>query len=106
MSEVSVSVAFRHLEPTNALKRYVEDKIHRIGKYFARPLKAHVVLSLDAKQRQIVEVELQAHRFKAHGKEENRDLYAAIDLVIDKLERQVQKHKEKIKLESRRKTRP
>jgi putative sigma-54 modulation protein len=53
----------------------------------------------------MVEVELQTHGFTVHGKEETADLYSAIDLVMDKLERQVQKHKEKVKLEKRRKPR-
>jgi putative sigma-54 modulation protein len=105
MSEVRVYVAFRHIAPTEALKHYAEDKVHKIGKYFSRPLEAHVVLSVDSKQRQVVEIELQTHGFNVHSREETSDLYAAIDLVMDKLERQVQKHKEKVKLERRRKLR-
>jgi putative sigma-54 modulation protein len=105
MSDVKVSVSFRHTQPTEALKHYAEEKIHKIGKYFSRPLEAHVVMSVDARQRQVVEVELLAHGFNVHGKEETSDLYSAIDLVMDKLERQVQKHKEKVKLERRRKAR-
>jgi putative sigma-54 modulation protein len=105
MTEVKISVAFRHTEPTAALKDYAEGKVHKIGKYFSRPLEAHVVLSVDSKQRQVAEVELQTHGFTVHGKEETSDLYSAIDLVMDKLERQVQRHKEKVKLERRRKPR-
>jgi putative sigma-54 modulation protein len=105
MSEVKVSVAFRHTAPTDALKRYAEEKVHKVGRYFSRPLEAHVVLSVDSKQRQAVEVELQTPGFTVHCKEETTDLYSAIDLVMDKLERQVQKHKEKVKLERRRKLR-
>ncbi|HET8563993.1 MAG TPA: ribosome-associated translation inhibitor RaiA [Candidatus Binatia bacterium] len=103
MSDVKVSVTFRHTEPTDALKHYAEDKIHKIGKYFARPLEAHVVLSVDSRERQMAEVSFQIQGTTIHSKEETADLYSAIDLVMDKIERQIQKHKEKSKLEKRRK---
>ncbi|HZA54306.1 MAG TPA: ribosome-associated translation inhibitor RaiA [Candidatus Udaeobacter sp.] len=103
MSEVKVSVTFRHTEPTEALKRYAEEKVHRIGKYFSRPLEAHVVLSVDAKELHFAEVELHTHGGNMiHGKEETEDLYSAIDLVMDKVERQVKKQKGKNKLGRRR----
>jgi ribosome hibernation promoting factor len=102
MSEVTVSVTFRHIESTAALKKYAEEKIHKIGKYFSHPLDAHVTLAVDAKQRQLAEVELHTHGAMIHGKELNQDLYAAIDLVLDKIERQVRKQKEKSKVSRRR----
>lgn len=102
MSDVKVAVTFRHTEPTDALKQYAEEKIHRIGKYFYRPLEAHVVLSVDSKQRQMAEVELRVRGNRIHGKEETADLYSAIDLVMDKIERQIKKRKEKIKVGRRR----
>jgi putative sigma-54 modulation protein len=103
MSDVKVSVTFRHTEPTDALKRYAEEKIHRLGKYFSQPLDAHVVLSVESKERQSAEVELHAHGTMIHGKEQTEDLYSAIDLVTDNLKRQVRKQKDKAKLEPRRK---
>jgi ribosome hibernation promoting factor len=102
MSEVTVSVTFRHIESTAALKKYAEEKIHKLGKYFSHPLDAHVILAVDAKQRQLAEVELHTHGAMIHGKEQHQDLYAAIDLVLDKIERQVRKHKEKNKVSRRR----
>jgi putative sigma-54 modulation protein len=102
MSEITVSVTFRHIEPTAALKKYAEEKIHKIGKYFSHPLDAHVILAVDAKQRQLAEVELHTHGAMIHGKEQHQDLYAAIDLVLDKVERQVRKQKEKSKVSRRR----
>jgi putative sigma-54 modulation protein len=103
MSDVKVSVTFRHTEPTDALKQYAEEKIHRLGKYFTQPLNAHVVLSVESKERQSAEVELHAHGTMIHGKEQTEDLYSAIDLVTNNLKRQVRKQKDKIKLEPRRK---
>ena len=102
MSEITVSVTFRHIEPTAALKKYAEQKIDKIGKYFSHPLDAHVILAVDAKQRQLAEIELHTHGAMIHGKEQHEDLYAAIDLVLDKIERQVRKHKEKSKVSRRR----
>ncbi len=102
MSEIKVSVTFRHIEPTEALKQYVEQKLHRIGKFFSRPLDAHVILAVESRECQLAEVELHAHGATLHGKEENQDLYAAIDLTIDKIERQIKKQKEKTKLKRKR----
>jgi putative sigma-54 modulation protein len=73
MTDVKVSVTFRHTDPTAALKRYAEEKVHKIGKYFYRPLEAHVVLSVDSRDRQLAEVTLQAQRLNIHGREETTD---------------------------------
>ena len=61
------------------------------------------MLSVESKERQIAEVDLHTLGTTLHGKEETEDLYAAIDLVMDNLKRQVQKLKDKIILEPRRK---
>ena len=102
MTDVKVSVTFRHTEPTGALKRYAEEKVHKIGKYFYRPLEAHVVLSVDSRNRQLAEVTLQARRMTIHGREETEDLYSAIDLVVDKIEQQIRKYKTKLRLRRKR----
>ncbi len=104
MSDVKVSVTFRHTQPTDALKHYAEQKIHKIGRHFPKNLEAHVVLSVESKVRQFAEVILQTtNGVTINGKEQTDDLYAAIDLVMEKIERQVQKQKEKFK-ERRRRT--
>jgi len=103
MSEVKVSVTFRHTRPTDALKHYAEEKIHKIGKHFPKNLEAHVILSVESKARQLAEVTLQTtNGVTINGKEQTSDLYSAIDLVMDKVERQVQKQKEKFKGRRRR----
>ena len=99
MSEIRVSVTFRHTQPTEALKQYAEQKMHRVGKYFSKPLGAHVILAVDAKERQVAEVELHTHGTMILGKEQHQDLYAAIDLAIDKIERQIKKQKTKTKVQ-------
>src|SRR3970040_2342226 len=102
MTDVKVTVTFRHTQPTDALKSYAEEKAHKIGKYFDRPLEAHVVLSVDSKERQVAEVTLQTRRLTIHGREETSDLYSAIDLVMDKVERQVRKDKAQTGVRSRK----
>lgn len=102
MSDVKVFVTFRHTQPTDALKRYVEEKVHKTGKYFYRSLDAHVVLSVDSKERQVAEVTLQTRRLTIHGREETTDLYSAIDLVMDKVEQQIRKYKTKTRLRRRK----
>jgi putative sigma-54 modulation protein len=102
MSDVKVVVTFRHTQPTDALKHYAQEKIHRLGKYFSRPLVAHVVLAVDSKERQTAEVELHMHGITIHCRGETQDLYSAIDSVMDKLQRQIKKQKEKIQLNRRR----
>ena len=102
MSDVKVLVTFRHTQPTDALKRYAEEKIHRIGNYVSRPLVAHVVLAVDSKERQTAEVELHMHGIIIHSRGQTADLYSAIDSVIDKLQRQVKKQKEKSQLNRKR----
>ena len=102
MTDVKVSMTFRHTQPTDALKHYVEEKVHKIGKYFYRPLEAHVVLMVDSRERQGAEVTLQTRRVTIHGREETTDLYSAIDLVMDKVEQQIRKYKTKTRLKRRR----
>jgi putative sigma-54 modulation protein len=102
MSDIKVSVTFRHTQPTAALKLYVEQKIHRIGKYFSHPLDARVILAVESKECQVAEVELHTHGTMILGKEQHQDMYAAIDLAIDKIERQIKKQKAKTKLKRRR----
>ena len=99
MSEIKVSVTFRHTQPTEALKQYAGQKVRRVGKYFSQPLDAHVILAVDAKERQVAEVELHTHGTMILGKEQHQDMYAAIDLAIDKIERQIKKQKTKTKVQ-------
>ena len=60
---------FPPYQPTEALKQYAEQKVRRIGKYFSQPLDAHVILAVDAKERQVAEVELHTHGTMILGKE-------------------------------------
>jgi putative sigma-54 modulation protein len=87
---MQITVTFRHVEPTAALRTYAEEKLERVKKYLRRPIDAHVILSV-AKERHVAEITLKADHQTLFAEEETHDLYAAIDLALDKLEHQAQK---------------
>ncbi|MFN8544169.1 MAG: ribosome-associated translation inhibitor RaiA [Candidatus Binatia bacterium] len=90
---MQITVTFRHVEPTPALRTHAEEKLGRvIRKYLRRPGDAHVILEV-AKERHLAEITLQADHVTMFAKEETHDLYAAIDLAVAKLEHQAQKLK-------------
>ncbi|MBN2105928.1 MAG: ribosome-associated translation inhibitor RaiA [Deltaproteobacteria bacterium] len=93
---MEITVTFRHLEPSDALKDYAMDKVSRIEKYLGNITEVHIILSHE-KRAHIAEVIVHANRAKITAKEKHEDnMYASIDLVVDKIERQVKKHKDKI----------
>jgi putative sigma-54 modulation protein len=94
--DMQVSVTFRNMESKEILREYVQEKISKLKKYFDYPLEANVVLIVE-KHRHIAEVTLVANRLTINAQEETEDMFSAIDRVMDKLERQILKHKEKIK---------
>ena len=93
---MNIEVTFRHMNSSDALRSYVEDKLDKLDKLLVEPVNVHVVLSVE-KIRQIAEITLHTKDFSANALEESNDLYASIDLAMDKLDIQVKKHKEKIK---------
>jgi putative sigma-54 modulation protein len=93
---MQISVTFRNTESKDILREYVQEKLSKLKKYVDSPLEASVVLAVE-KHRHIAEVILIANRITINAQEETEDMFAAIDRVTDKLERQVLKYKEKIK---------
>lgn len=91
----------RNLEVTEALRRYAEEKVGKLHKYLEKITSAHIVLSLQ-KYRQIAEVTLRVRDLTIRGEESTEDLYSSIDLVVEKLERQLQTYKGKILSHSNR----
>jgi putative sigma-54 modulation protein len=91
---MNLNVSGHHLEVTPALRDYGRDKLGRVTRHFDHVIDAHVVLSVD-KLRQKAEVTLHVRGKDIHCACEDQDLYAAIDLLIDKLDRQVLKYKDK-----------
>jgi putative sigma-54 modulation protein len=94
---MEISVTLRHVDPNDDLKRYAEEKISRIKKFFDRGVKAEVVLAVE-KRRFIAEVNIIADGIKLNSKEtSNENLFTAIDLVMDKLLNQASRYKSKLK---------
>ena len=84
------------LEVTNAINNYVESKLDRLNKYFKEDnILANVLLRVRGNS-QIIEVTIPTDKFILRSEEEDKDLYAAIDLVTDKLERQIRKNKTRL----------
>jgi ribosome hibernation promoting factor len=91
-----ITVTFRQMEATDALRQHAEKRLRRVAKYVHRAVDAHVILSV-VKRRHIAEIVLNADRTTLTVKEETDDLYSAIDLAIDKLEQRARRHTEKLK---------
>ena len=81
---------------TDAIKAYIEEKIEKLDKYFDNgDIEAKILVRV-ANNKQTIEVTIPTNRYTLRAEEGNEDLYAAIDLVLDKLERQIRKNKTKL----------
>lgn len=91
---MQLSLTGHHIEVTDALRGYVENKFERLARHFDQVINVHVILSV-AKLRQSAEATIQVNGASLFADAVQEDMYAAIDELIDKLDRQVKKHKEK-----------
>jgi putative sigma-54 modulation protein len=97
-----VTVTFRHVEPTEAIRRYGERKLAHLAKALMRPCTVHLILSVD-KYRQCGEVTVKSGSLAVvAAQQESKDLYSVIDLLADKVQRQLKKHLEKIEAKKSR----
>jgi len=88
-----INFTFRHLEPSDGIKSYATEKIARLQKYLRAPLTAEVVVGTERHLHQVdVSVVSEGQRYAAT--EESEDMYASIDMVLDKLDRQVRSRKD------------
>ena len=84
------------IKVTDSMKNYITEKLSKLDKYFGnQEIKCNVVIKVKEKD-QIIEVTIPANKFTLRAEEKHTDLYAATDLVIDKLERQIRKNKTKL----------
>ena len=93
---MQTSVTFKNLDPSDHIKTYVSEKLNRFDKYLYNPGEASVVLSVE-KFRHIAEINIAGDRLNINGKEETEDMYSAIDMTLDKLEKQIKKNKQKVR---------
>lgn len=92
---MQVSVTFRHMAPTDALKDFAQDKVGRIEKYITTPTDAHVVLSVE-KHLHKAEINMIANGVRLRGEEATEDMYASIDRAVSKIERQLVRYRNKL----------
>lgn len=93
---MQITTTFRHMEPSDALKTYAEEKLERVKKYIDEPIVVQVFLTVE-KIRHLAEVTINAKGITIKAADESNDMYASIDTVSDKIERQLRRFKERIK---------
>ena len=91
-----INLTGHHIEITSSLRNFVESKFERLERHFDHMTNIHVVLTVE-KDRQKAEATIKVNRGKLFAEAQHEDMYAAIDSLLDKLDRQVKKHKEKLK---------
>ena len=92
---MDVTITGRHMEVTDALRTYVESGLERIRHHFDRLIDVDVVLRVE-KHRHIAEINLRANGLRVHSKETSADMYVSVDAVLQKLDKQVRKYKDRI----------
>lgn len=95
-----IAITFRHLESTEAIKDYANEKVGRVQKFLRKPMKANVTLSVE-KGQQIAELSVNAGSEHYTAKESGDNMYASIDRVVDKVLHQVE-HSKSVKVGSKR----
>lgn len=92
---MQINLTGHHIEITDSLRDYVESKFSKLERHFEQINNVHVVLNVQ-KLQQIAEAKIHLSGGEVYATSEHADMYAAIDVLIDKLDRQVIKHKEKL----------
>ncbi|SKA81096.1 SSU ribosomal protein S30P /sigma 54 modulation protein [Clostridium sp. USBA 49] len=92
---MKVNILGKNIEVTEGLRNAIEKKLSRLDKFFDSEQEAFVTLSVQ-KARKIIEVTIRFNGVLLRSEEANSDMYAAIDIVSDKLERQIVKHKSRL----------
>ena len=93
---MNISITFRHMDATDAVKTYATEKVGRMQRFLRTPLKGQVTLSCQQDRLHHVEIDVHAGHDHFHAHETSEDMYASIDKVIDKIERQIVSAKEAV----------
>ena len=92
---MQLDVSGHHVEVTPALREYVRSKMDKVSRHFDLVSDAHCILTVE-KLRHKAEATISVNGAKIYADATEEDMYAAIDGLVDKLDRQVRKHKEKL----------
>ena len=93
---MQINLTGHHVEITDSLRNYVDTKFSKLERHFDHISNVHVILNVE-KLNQKAEATVHLSAAEVFASSENTDMYAAIDSMVDKLDRQVIKHKEKLK---------
>ena len=92
---MQINITGHRMDVTPSLRAFTEEKFERLERHFDHITSINVVFDVE-KLRQIVEATIFITKGEVHASSESEDMYAAIDMLVDKLNRQLMKHKEKI----------
>ncbi|MCS3904209.1 putative sigma-54 modulation protein [Methylohalomonas lacus] len=92
---MQINITGQQMDVTPALREYVETKFQRLERHFDQITNVHVILSIE-KERHKAEATISVSRGELFANTEQESMYAAIDELMDKLDRQLKKHKEKM----------
>ena len=92
---MQINLTGHHMDITPAIRSFVDEKFERLERHFDHITNIHVILTVE-KERQKAEATIHVNRGNIFAEAQSEDMYAAIDMLIDKLDRQVIKHKEKL----------
>lgn len=92
---MQLNLTGHHVEITDSLRDYVTTKLDKLERHFDQVTNVHVILGVE-KLRQKAEAKIHIKGNQLFAESENEDMYTSIDSMIDKLDRQIRKHKEKV----------
>ena len=97
MMDMKLNIRGEKITVTQSMKNYITEKLDKVDKYFENPeeINANVLVRIKGLE-QIIEVTALTKKFTLRAEESNEDFYAAVDLVVAKLERQMRKNKERL----------
>jgi putative sigma-54 modulation protein len=94
---MNISITFRHMDATESVKIYANEKVAKLQRFLRGPMKGQVTLSCQQERLHSVEVDIHSGHDHFHAHETTEDMYASIDMVTDKIERQICSAKESVR---------
>jgi putative sigma-54 modulation protein len=91
---MNITITGHHLEITTAIRNYVKSKFERINRHFDHVIDVNVIMTVE-KLKHKVEANVHLSGKDIHAETVDENMYAAVDLLVDKIDRQILKHKEK-----------
>lgn len=93
---MQVSITARHIDLSDEHKEYIHKRLGHLKKFFEAIMDCHVILTKE-KHRESADITIQVNGVTMHGEEETEDVLSSVDLVINKIERQIKRYKERMK---------